>query len=123
VGKKILAIDDDFTERKILQTLFTHWGFDIELAVNGQEGLSKAAQLVPDLIITDVMMPDMDGYSMLMNLKANDALKDIPVIVLTGQSGERYQTISEGFGAVHHLNKPVDPPNLLSKVKQILEME
>ena len=123
MGKKILAIDDDFTERKILQTLFTHWGFDIELAVNGQEGLSKAAQLVPDLIITDVMMPDMDGYSMLMNLKANDALKDIPVIVLTGQSGERYQTISEGFGAVHHLNKPVDPPNLLSKVKQILEME
>lgn len=119
----VLAIDDDSAERKILETLFTHWGFHIVVAKNGREGLEKAAQVLPDLILTDVMMPDMDGYSMLMNLKSNEKLAGIPVIVLTGQTGERYQTISQGFGALHHVNKPFDPPDLLKKVKEVLQIE
>lgn len=119
----ILAIDDDMAERKILQTLFTHWGFNVELATNGKEGLQKAEQIKPDLIITDVMMPDMDGYSMLMNLRSNQDLAEIPVVVMTGQSGERYETISKGFGAIHHMDKPVNPPDLLEKVKKILNID
>lgn len=118
----ILAIDDDKAERKILESLFSYWGFVISLAENGKDGLEKAALIKPDLIITDVMMPDMDGYSMLMNLKSNSALANIPVIVLTGQTGERYETISQGFGAMHHLAKPLNPPDLLAKVKEILKI-
>jgi DNA-binding response OmpR family regulator len=123
VSFTILAIDDDHAERTILKSLFAHWGFGIEIATNGKDGLEKAASVKPDLIITDVMMPDMDGYSMLMSLKANADLAGIPVIVLSGQTGERYETISEGFGALYHMNKPVDPPELLAKVKEILKVE
>ena len=119
----ILSIDDDPAERTIIETLFKSWGFNMVMAVNGKDGLEKAAQVSPDLIITDVMMPDMDGYSMLMNLKADKNLAGIPVIVLTGQQGRRYETISEGFGAVHHMNKPVSPPDLLAKVKQVLNID
>ena len=120
MGAKVLAIDDDAAQRKVYETLFRFWGYEIHTAKNGAEGLAKAAELRPDLILTDVMMPDMDGYSMLMNLKAQPAMADIPVIVLTGQRGERYETVSKGFGAIYHVNKPFDPPELEAKVKEIL---
>jgi len=120
MSRTILAIDDDMAQRKLMSMVFAGAGYTVHTAVDGADGLAKAAEIKPDLIITDVMMPDMDGYTLLSKLKADAELSGIPVIVLTGQISDRYKTISEGLGAVHHMDKPINPPALLKKVEELL---
>lgn len=95
---KILAVEDDQYLASIYQMKLKNQGYNVELAANGEEGLGKAKTFQPDLILLDLMMPVMDGYAMLNELKKDPKLKDIKVIILTnlGQEGDIQQAVSHG---------------------------
>ena len=104
-GIKVLVIDDEPTVRDLMKRYLMKEGFQVETASGGQEGLFLAKKLHPDVITLDVMMPTMDGWSVLSSLKADPELANIPVIVLTIVDNKNF-----GFalGAADYLTKPID---------------
>lgn len=93
--KKILVIDDEESIRQIYQKAFTDQGFMAETAVDGQEGLIKAAENQPNLILLDIMLPKMSGLDVLKSLKNNNKTKSIPILLLTNIGDE--SVIKDGF--------------------------
>ncbi len=113
--KKVLVIDDEATARELLQKRLEAEGCSVILAKTGAEGLKLAAQHKPALITLDVMMPGMDGWTVLCRLKADNSLRDIPVVMISmvGDKAMSYQ-----LGAVESLQKPVDRAKLSALVKK-----
>jgi CheY-like chemotaxis protein/anti-sigma regulatory factor (Ser/Thr protein kinase) len=104
-GRTVLVIDDDPEARDIVERFLRKDGFEVATAGSGEEGLRLAHKLQPAVITLDVMMPDMDGWSVLLALKADPALHDVPVVMLTIVDDK-----SKGYtlGATDYLTKPVD---------------
>ncbi len=111
----ILVIDDDVTQRDLMQRFLNKEGFCARTASGGEEGLRLARQLRPVAITLDVMMPDMDGWSVLSALKADETLRDIPVIMLT-----MVDDPDRGFtlGAAEYATKPIDRQRLTQILKK-----
>ncbi|MEX0622005.1 MAG: response regulator [Candidatus Woykebacteria bacterium] len=93
--KKVLIVDDESSVREIYNREFTNSGFKTIVATNGEEGLLKAGEEIPDLILLDVMMPKMSGIDALKALKKNELTKNVPTLLLTNLGEE--QIIKEGF--------------------------
>ncbi len=110
---KILLIDDDpelvFMTRIRLQAA----GYRVSTACDGEQGLAAARQEEPDLILLDVMMPGMDGFSVLERLKADDSTRCIPVIMLTASGETKFIFKAEQMGADDYVVKPFEAPALL----------
>ncbi|MFN0067682.1 MAG: response regulator, partial [Limisphaerales bacterium] len=111
----VLAIDDDPVVRDLFQRLLAREGFAVRCAADGEEGLALARELRPAVITLDVMMPGMDGWSVLGALKSDPATADIPVVMLTvvDDRGTGY-----ALGAAEYLTKPVDWPRLVTVVQR-----
>src|SRR5688572_17881275 len=84
---KILLVEDDELIYRMYIKAFEHEGFETEVATNGKEGLEKVESFGPDIIVLDVMMPEMNGVEMLAKLKENEKTRDIPTVVLSNMSG------------------------------------
>ena len=117
--RKILTIDDDPDILDVLM-LTLQDEFDIVQAHDGQEGLKKAQEILPDLIITDVMMPKMDGFHVCAMLKKDKRFQNIPIILLTGRLAEDDKATGKEVKADVYLNKPFNPPELLTAVKSLI---
>ena len=118
--KKILLVDDEPSILKTLQKrLEPH--YDVVTATDGLEGIERALQARPDLIITDVMMPTMDGFTFLRKLRDKPQLSGIPVIVLTARDQMQDLFILEGIKSADYIVKPFDSALLLNKIAQLLE--
>jgi CheY-like chemotaxis protein len=104
-GPVILVIDDDANVRELIQRSLTKEGYRVELAADGKTGLELAERLQPRAITLDVMMPGMDGWTVLSRLKANPKTADLPVIMVTIVDEKN---LGFSLGAVDYLNKPVD---------------
>jgi DNA-binding NtrC family response regulator len=113
---RILVVDDTPANVKLLVDLLSVNGFDVIAAGSGIEGLERAASDAPDLVLLDVMMPDLDGFAVCERLKANDATRDVPVIFLTAlhETAEKVRAFSTG--GVDYLTKPFEPRELLARV-------
>ncbi len=111
----VLVVDDDPSVRKIMSHFLSQKGFDVQLAASGEEGLRLAQQQQPSVITLDVVMPGLDGWSVLKALKQDKALRDIPVIMLT-----MVENRGMGFslGAVEYLSKPIDKDRLLTVIRR-----
>jgi len=120
--KLVLVADDQEPIRTMLKMSLEFMGYEVAAAENGKALLALARERVPDLIITDVMMPEMTGYEALEELRKDEALAKVPVIVLTALEEASYQDKSASFGVVDHLVKPISLPVLKSKVKRVLEL-
>lgn len=107
---RVLVIDDDAFARDLLERFLTREGFHAELADSGKLGLELAHETHPDVIILDVKMPDMDGWSVLEKLKSDDRLRDIPVIMLTMTDAKE---LSLALGAADFLTKPLERSRLI----------
>ncbi|OGY55161.1 MAG: hypothetical protein A2951_02560 [Candidatus Buchananbacteria bacterium RIFCSPLOWO2_01_FULL_56_15] len=119
--KKILIIEDDVFLSKLLARQLEDSGFETVLAANGKEGLAKAVANPADLVLLDVMLPDVDGFDILSQLKAEGASKDAPVIIISnlGQAEDIQQ--SRQLGAVDHIVKSdLSLDELVKKVKQYI---
>ncbi|MCX7166073.1 MAG: response regulator [Rhodocyclales bacterium] len=114
--KTILIIDDSPTERHILSQLLESGGYDVRTAESGEEGIERARQIKPDLILMDVVMPGTNGYQATRALSKDDATKDIPVIMCTTKNQETDKLWGMRQGAQDYITKPVDGPALLAKI-------
>ncbi|MFD1616275.1 ATP-binding protein [Gelatiniphilus marinus] len=116
--KTILIVEDNFELQNFLKDLFNKQ-FNILLAENGQEGFYYAKNNIPDLIISDVMMPIMDGIEMCKNIKKNNLTKHIPIILLTAKNSTKAKIEGLKTGAIEYINKPFNTNELLLKVNNI----
>jgi twitching motility two-component system response regulator PilH len=114
--KKILIVDDSPTERFVLTQILAGGGFDILTAESGEEGISRAKQLQPDLILMDVVMPGTNGFQAARTLARDVTTKDIPVILCTTKSQASDKVWGMRQGALDYLTKPVDGSMLLAKI-------
>jgi diguanylate cyclase (GGDEF)-like protein len=114
--RRILIVDDDPLIRHIVVTALAKDGYAINEADSGAEGLAQASASQPDLILLDVMMPDVDGYEICFKLRSNPLTVNIPIVMLTalGEIGERVRGMQ--MGADDYITKPFDPRELRSRV-------
>ncbi len=118
---KILIIDDDADNRNVLRECFAMAGYDVATAIDGEEGLGKILLERPSLVITDVLMPGMDGFQLLRAIRKNEALKDLPVVFYTGSYlDEEDQKLAREIGVTRYLIKPMEPRRLVTIVEEIL---
>lgn len=120
-GKPILLIVEDNREVKEYLVTILEGEYMIELASDGQEGLDKAQRIIPDIILTDVMMPRMDGFEMLKVLREDIRTDHIPVVVLTARGDYESKLSGLEIGADHYLVKPFSEKELLLKLNNLLE--
>ncbi len=117
---RLLLVDDEPGLREAVQAYLEDSGFTVDVASNAQEGLELARQQIPDLVITDIMMPQVDGYQFLRWLREEPQFKALPVVFLTarGMTADRIQGYSAGCDA--YLPKPFDPDELVAIVTNLL---
>jgi two-component system, OmpR family, alkaline phosphatase synthesis response regulator PhoP len=121
MSKKILAVDDERHIVRLVEINLIKDGYQVVTASNGRQALEKVAAEKPDLIIMDVMMPEMDGFAALQELKNNPATANIPVIMLTAKAQDA--DVFQGWksGADLYLTKPFNPKELLTFVRRIFQ--
>jgi two-component system response regulator CpxR len=119
--KKILIADDDRNLTKLLESFLTSVGYEIKVAHDGATALKMIGEYKPDLVVLDVMMPIMDGYSICKTLVEESQYKPLPkIIVLTSRKEDMDKKISEFLGADEFVNKPVMPGELAGKIRELL---
>src|ERR1043165_5998054 len=120
---KVLVVDDD----QLMHRLFLHHlekaGYKVVSAMNGREGIEAATREKPQVIVMDIMMPDIDGLAALKELKKYDATKAIPVIMITANSHHISRQESEDSGAALFLTKPFSPTQLLHQIRRATPQE
>lgn len=119
-GKSVLIVDDEQMARTLLRLMLVRAGFQVREAVDGHDALEKLEEETPDLIILDVMMPGLDGFSVCMAVRENPKTTDLPVIMLSAKSD--IGSVNKGVhaGATKYLTKPVSPENLTRHVRDLL---
>lgn len=120
MAEKILIIDDDVDTLRLVGLMLQRQGYQISAASNGSEGLAKALQERPDLILLDVMMPDMDGYEVTRRLRRNPATLTIPILMFTAKTQLDDKVTGFEVGADDYLTKPTHPTELQAHVKALL---
>jgi two-component system cell cycle response regulator len=123
MAAKILSVDDSRTIRLIVGKAFKPYECTVLEAGNGEEGLAAAAREKPDLIVLDVTMPIMDGVTMLTKLKEDEALKSIPVIMLTAESGRDNVLHIAKLGVRDYLVKPFKEDQLIEKAGRVITLQ
>ncbi len=121
MAKRILVVDDDENILNLEKTILEQKVFDVTGAGGGAEALSLLAESTYDLVLLDVMMPEVDGFTVCRKIKEDPRLKDVPVIFLTAKGGG--EALAEGFesGAIMYINKPFTANKLLTIVNTMLE--
>ncbi len=117
---KILLVEDNEMNRDMLSRRLARNGFDVIMAVNGQEGVELAASQTPDLILMDMSLPVLDGWDATRRLKADPATAGIPVIALTAHAMESDREKALAAGCDDFDTKPIELPRLLEKMKALL---
>jgi len=121
---KILVIEDDPFLSSMYSTKFELENFDVRAAEDGERGLAVAAEFLPDMILLDILMPKMDGFGVLENLKKTEKLKNIPVILLTNLNQKDEVQRGLSLGADDYLIKAhFMPSEVVDKVKKILKKD
>jgi DNA-binding response OmpR family regulator len=119
---RILSVEDDVDLQQVFAYVLTKKGWDVTYAYNGKDGLEKALELKPDLILLDMMLPGLNGIEVIKALKENEATKAIPVVVMTAYPGDEHFLKSSvlAMGAVEYLAKPVHIDTLVETIERLL---
>src|SRR6266478_4963892 len=118
MSRRILVVEDQEDNRRILRDLLTSAGYEIIQAENGEEALAAAARERPDLILMDIQLPVLDGYEATRRIKADPALRAIPVIVVTSYALSGDENKARAAGCDAYVTKPFSPRALLAKIRE-----
>jgi len=113
---KILVIEDDALLSRMYQTIFVTNNYEVDVAVDGEEGLVKARKGRPTLILLDIMMPKLNGMEVLERLKSDPELRDIPVVILTNLAGNNDVQTALKLGAVRYIIKSENRPKQVEEI-------
>ncbi len=114
-------MEDEADFLDLLRLYFKQEGFAIATATNGLDAVKKARSLMPDLILLDVMLPELDGFAVCEILRNDSATASIPVVMLTGLCGQMSRCAGIESGATEFVTKPARPEDIVSKVKEMLQ--
>jgi adenylate cyclase len=120
---RILVVDDNPTNLEVLRVRLNAQGYEVVTAVDGEDGLRRARELEPDLVLLDVMMPKLDGISVLKELKGDTALRFIPVILVTAKADTRDVVNGLEAGGDDYLTKPFEQAALVARVRSLLRIK
>jgi len=120
MSKRILVVEDNPDNRILITDVLTSLNYEVVVAVDGEEGVNKATSEVPDLILMDLSLPQMDGWTATGHIKANPDLKHIPIIALTAHAmvGDRERALEAGCD--DYVSKPIDLRELAGKLAKFL---
>jgi len=118
--KRILLVDDEVQLVEMMKMRLEANNYEIITAYDGQEALEKARNEKPDLIILDLMLPKLDGYTVCRMLKFDEKYKSIPIVMFTARVQESDKKMGQEVGADAYITKPFDPQALLSKIKEFI---
>ena len=121
VTPKILVVDDEPDALELIQFNLKGAGYDVATAAEGNEALKKARALVPDLIVLDLMLPEVDGMEVCKILRRDPATSAIPIIMLTAKAAEIDRVLGLELGADDYITKPFSPRELVLRVKKLLK--
>ncbi len=116
----VMVVDDSLTVRKITSRLLTREGYQVVLAKDGVDALEQLIDVMPDVVLSDVEMPRMDGFDLLRNIRADQRLKQLPVIMITSRTADKHRNYAMEIGANHYLGKPYDEDELLRLVESYI---
>ncbi|MCP4448805.1 MAG: response regulator transcription factor [Myxococcales bacterium] len=117
---RILVVEDDASIRLGLEDTLSAKGYDVDAVTRGDVGLARAKEMSPDLIVLDIMLPDMDGFEVCRRLKADESLRGIPVIILSARGAELDRVRGLELGADDYVTKPFSLMELLARVSAVL---
>lgn len=120
---KILVVDDEVDMLELLDTNFRAQGYEVRTAATGIQALNEARDFLPDLIVLDLMLGELDGLSICEILRAQPSTSDIPVIVITAMTGTIPRFHALDSGATDYLTKPFSPRDLLQRAEKIIEAQ
>ena len=115
-----MVVDDSLTVRKITSRLLTREGYEVLLAKDGVDALDQLREVVPDVILSDIEMPRMDGFELLRNIRGDARLAAIPVIMITSRTAEKHRNLALEIGASDYLGKPYDEEQLLALIARYI---
>ena len=118
MNKRILVVEDQEDNRRILHDLLTSAGYEIVQAENGEEAVKAAAAQRPDLILMDIQLPLLDGYEATRRIKADPALRAIPIIVVTSYALSGDESKARAAGCDAYITKPYSPRAILAKIRE-----
>jgi DNA-binding response OmpR family regulator len=118
---RVLVVDDEPDLVRVLEFGLKASGYTVEVASDGQEGLKKAREIKPDVILLDLMLPKLDGYKVCRLLKFDDRFKHIPIIILSARTQEGDQTLALEMGANRFVTKPYDFAEILGYIETLLK--
>ncbi len=121
--KKILIVEDDQHIRKLLNILIRKEDIEIDEAVEGNEALTKLDSSSYDLVILDIMMPNVDGFSILKHLREKEATQTLPVIIVTAKTEDKDLMKGYSMGANYYITKPFEPQDLIHSIELILKIK
>ena len=119
-SKKVLIVEDDEIINRMLAFLFEHEGHYVKVAKNGIDALHALDEVVPDVIILDIKMPEMDGFEFYKRIKSNPIYEDIPVIIQTALTEETHFERLEALGANNYLQKPFSIEAIRERVYSVI---
>jgi len=120
--KKILIVDDEEDIQKLLKIRLEQEGFAVLIAGDGEKGIKIAELEMPDLVILDIMMPKIDGYSCLKEIRRIQKTRDIPILMMSGKEEEKVRDLFAFQKISGYLEKPFELDNLVAKAKEILKV-
>lgn len=117
----VLVVDDSLTVRKTTEKVLSAYGYDVILAKHGEDALDKLQIQIPDIILSDIEMPVMDGFDFVKNLKNNAKYENIPVIMITSRTADKHKSYAYSLGVNGFLGKPYQNEELVEKIKQLVK--
>lgn len=122
IKRHILCIEDETDMIDLIRIILERKGFEVEGASGGEEGLQKLHETRPDLVLLDLMMPDIDGWEVYQQMKADETTREIPVIVVTAKAQNIDKVLGLQIAKVDdYISKPFSPEDLLQSVEKVLE--
>jgi CheY-like chemotaxis protein len=116
---RVLVADDDPVILRLIEVNLGLEGFEVETATGGEEAIAKAAQVDPDVILLDVMMPGVTGWDVAARLKADQVTAHIPVVFLSARTQDEDKRKGEELGVAAYVSKPFDPVDLVATIRQL----
>jgi len=122
--RKVVCIEDELEMIELVKLILDRNKFEVTGAVGGQEGLDKIIEIKPDLVLLDLMMPEMDGWEVYQKMKASEAMRDIPVIVVTAKAQSIDRVLGLHIARVDdYITKPFGPQELLDSVERVIRVK
>lgn len=119
-GKKVLIVDDSAVERHILSEIVKVLGFEIFEAESGEDGITKALECLPDLVLMDVVMPGINGFQATRKITTSEQLKNTPVIMCTSKGQATDKIWGQRQGASAYIVKPINKEELIGEIKRLM---